>query len=350
MTRLRNRRKIKNRVKKKKHHSALDVAIKNSNQRTTFSFGKETIYLVEYSLRHVRQGIETCGKHPFATGLFALIGLAGLIFSIISFDFDRKEAKETTEQIQDVKINLKESINQIVIILTNKYQIDSRAKDEHIKALTQAISELSKGQDILGSKKQIEAAMTALAQGNTEKAKQLFSKAAKKGEQYAQQTAKAYRNLGAIAFLDDTQEATQAYQRATKLDPNDLISWNQLGHLLKRTGKLNQAISAYNKILTLGGNNQDKKAIAIAYGNLGVVYQAQGELDKAIEFYQKALTIDEALGRKKGIAIAYSNLGYVYQTQGNPAKAKHYWKMSIIIFKELDSPTAQKIESLLNKL
>jgi tetratricopeptide (TPR) repeat protein len=86
------------------------------------------------------------------------------------------------------------------------------------------------------------------------------------------------------------------------------------------------------------------------YGNLGGVYQIQGKLDKAIEFYQKSLVINEALGRKEGIAANYGNLGIVYRTQGKLDKAKHYWQKSLQLFKALKSPTAQRVQSWLDKL
>ncbi|WP_156776869.1 hypothetical protein [Nitrococcus mobilis] len=43
--------------------------------------------------------VEFCGRHPFATGLFALLSVAGLILSIVGYYLDRQEATSTTGQV-----------------------------------------------------------------------------------------------------------------------------------------------------------------------------------------------------------------------------------------------------------
>lgn len=48
-----------------------------------------------------RSAVEFCGKHPFATGLFALLGIAGLGFSMYGFSLDREDAIVTGNQISD---------------------------------------------------------------------------------------------------------------------------------------------------------------------------------------------------------------------------------------------------------
>ena len=296
----------------------------NKFLNTLSALSKKIKPLARRCLIKVHSGIEFCGKHPFATGFFALIGLVGLVLSMYSFQLDREEYKSSTQQLD-------KSFEKIAINLINKHQSEVQAKNDQIKALTQAISDLSKGQDILGSQAQIDAALAALSQGDTEKAKQLFANAAEKGDQEALQTAKAYRNLGALAHLDNTQQALKAYSRATELDPNNPDGWNKLGHLLRRVGELDQAIVAYKKVMSWGKSHQDKQYIAIAYGNLGLVYQTRGELDKAIEFHQKALVIDEALGRKEGMANQYGNLGIVYQTRGELDKAIEFHQKALVI-------------------
>jgi Flp pilus assembly protein TadD len=45
-----------------------------------------------------------------------------------------------------------------------------------------------------------------------------------------------YRELGAIAFLNDTGEAMRAYAKAAELDPDDPEGWNQLGLVQLRSG------------------------------------------------------------------------------------------------------------------
>ena len=228
-----------------------------------------------------------------------------------------------------------ESVSQIVTTLINKSQLDLQVKDEQIKSLTEAVTALSKGQGIDASPAELNTALAALAQGNTALAKSLFANAAEKAEKQAKQGAEAYRNLGALAFLDNTQEALQAYRRATQLDPGNADGWNQLGGLFFRVGDLNEAIAAYNTVLALGEQHDDKDEIAVGYGNLGNVYLTHGDVDKALEVYQKALRLDEALGDKEGMARNYGNLGNVYLQRGDMDKAIEFYRKALVLNESL---------------
>lgn len=53
-------------------------------------------------MRWVKSSIEYCGKHPFATGLFALLGVFGLILSIVGFSIDRTESELASKNQQQI--------------------------------------------------------------------------------------------------------------------------------------------------------------------------------------------------------------------------------------------------------
>ncbi len=225
------------------------------------------------------------------------------------------------------------AIDKIVAVYATQHQLDT----EQIKSLTTAVTALSQGKGVSGTESQIKAALDALAQGNTALAKALFEKETQRVELAAKQGAAAYRNLGALAFLNNTQEALQAYRRATQLDPDDATGWNELGTLLMRVGDLDDAIAAYSKVLALGESQQDKEKIAWAYGNLGSVYFTRGDLDKAVEFYEKGLAIQIALGDKQGMAAKYGNLGNVYKTRGDLNKAIEFYQKALTLHEALGS-------------
>src|SRR5450759_2477893 len=124
--------------------------------------------------------------------LAVLIMMLGFGLQFYQTHRDSEKAKEATAY----------NIKEIVTNLTNHHQLDTQTKDDQIKGLTEAVTALSKGQNILGTEAQVKAALDTLAKGNTTQAKALFAKAAEKGEQEAKQTAEAYLNLGALAFLD----------------------------------------------------------------------------------------------------------------------------------------------------
>jgi protein O-GlcNAc transferase len=238
----------------------------------------------------------------------------------------------------DVKIGMSDvSVEAIVNTLTNKYQFDTQAKDEQITALTEAVTALSKGQNIYGTEAQVKIALEKLAKGDTTQAKALFANAAQKVDQDTIQGAQAYRNLGALAYLNNTQEALQAYRRATELDPNNAVGWNKLGLLLKRVGDFEGAITAFDKVMALGEEHRDQQELAWSYGSLGNVYQIRGDLDKSLEYHQKALTVNQGLGNKNGMAGAYGNLGIVYDTRSDLNKAFEYYQKSLTLYESLDN-------------
>jgi tetratricopeptide (TPR) repeat protein len=57
-----------------------------------------------------------------------------------------------------------------------------------------------------------------------------------------------------------------------------------MGNALKEQGKLDEAIEAYNKALSI------KPDYAEAYNNMGNALKEQGKLEEAIEAYNKALS------------------------------------------------------------
>ena len=77
-----------------------------------------------------------------------------------------------------------------------------------------------------------------------------------------------------------------------------------MGNALKDQGKLNEAIDAYNKAISLNPNYGD------AYTNLGTAHQDQGKLDEAIDAHKKSISL------KPDYAVAYNNMGVVLQDQG----------------------------------
>ena len=203
---------------------------------------------------------------------------------------------------------------------------------DQIEALTESVTVLAQQKDRPNAPPGIEEALEKLAQGDTRKAEAIFQEIA---DRDIQEAAEAYRHLGALAYLHDTQKALNAYRRATQLDPDNEQGWNQLGHLLQRTGQLKDAEAAYQRVLALGEKRNDQSWIAIAYGNLGNVYRIRGELAQAEAMYHKSLALNEALGHKEGMASAYGNLGNVYQIRGELAQAEAMYHKSLALNKAL---------------
>jgi len=63
--------------------------------------------IIQSILKSSKKVIEFCGKHPFATGLLAILGIIGFIISVKGYRVDRQEAESTTQQVESVSNQIK---------------------------------------------------------------------------------------------------------------------------------------------------------------------------------------------------------------------------------------------------
>ncbi|MCP4666540.1 MAG: tetratricopeptide repeat protein, partial [Deltaproteobacteria bacterium] len=214
-----------------------------------------------------------------------------------------------------------EDVKVIVDTLQASHQRELDRKETDLvdwkKQATEAVTALAALQGKKDTPSGVERAFTLLKQGKTEAAEAIFQEVASRKENDVKEAAAAYRHLGAIAFLAETDKAQKAYQRATELEPDNADGWNQLGHLLNRSGEPTEAEKAYRQVEGIGTATGNQVLLAAAYNNLGIIYKTRGDLAEAEAMYRKSLEIDETLGNKEEIAKAYNGLGNTYKTRGD---------------------------------
>ena len=138
-----------------------------------------------------------------------------------------------------------EDVTRLAEQLAEPYRQQLTLYQDQIRALTNTITALAEQRQQPDAPPGIEAALAKLQQGDTEDAERIFETIVGRRAPDIQEAAAALRHLGALAFLHDTNKALHAYRRSVELDPNDAEGWNQLGHLLRRVGQLDEAIAAY---------------------------------------------------------------------------------------------------------
>ena len=117
------------------------------------------------------------------------------------------------------------------------------------------------------------------------------------------------------------EDAIDAYRRVVSIDPTYAAAWNNLGLLLHRMGRYDEAGTAY-----LSALDQDPQCCEAAY-NLGSLHEDRGEIDDAIGDYRKALELSP------DYADAHFNLAGALARNGRDGEAIKHWQRYL----ELDS-------------
>jgi tetratricopeptide (TPR) repeat protein len=164
----------------------------------------------------------------------------------------------------------------------------------------------------------------------------------------------AYNNLGIVlAGTGRLEEAINAYEEALAVQPNYANARNNLGNAYSRSGDVDAAISEYEKLL--GGIPEH----AGAHYNLGNSYWEKGLLDQAVTEYEKALEInpgytkarrnlivvserkreqdlqmfdyERSLALNPADAVLHNNVGELYGRKGMVEKSIFHYRQAIAI-------------------
>jgi tetratricopeptide (TPR) repeat protein len=117
------------------------------------------------------------------------------------------------------------------------------------------------------------------------------------------------------------EDAIVAYRRVVAIDPTYAAAWNNLGLLLHRMGRYDEAEGAYASAL-----EQDPHCCEAAY-NLGSLHEDRGAPEDAIFDYRRALELSP------DYADAHFNLAGALARNGRDGEAIKHWQRYL----ELDS-------------
>ena len=119
-----------------------------------------------------------------------------------------------------------------------------------------------------------------------------------------------YNIIGAASKgLGKLDSAIEAYAKALSIKPDYADAYNNMGVALTEQGKLSEAVEVFRKGLFIKPDHSE------AYSNMGNALKEQGELEEAIEAYTKALSV------KPNFTEAHYNMGVVLKEQGKLEEA-----------------------------
>lgn len=140
-----------------------------------------------------------------------------------------------------------------------------------------------------------------------------------------------HNNLGNLLQKENKlDEAMIQYRRALEAKPNFFKALNNLGDALRINKDYPRAIATLQRAI------ENKPESAIAYNNLGIALQEQNDIEGAISCYQKALDLD------RHYLSALNNLGLAFYAQNQLDKAIKPLKEAI----RIDSEYAEAHNSL----
>ena len=99
---------------------------------------------------------------------------------------------------------------------------------------------------------------------------------------------KAYEDGAAFLRLDRLDRATEQFERALSLDPNNAEAINGQGVIATKQRKYADALGLYEKAVRIRPDNAGYQA------NLAITYHLQGKKDEAIQAYRKAADLNSS--------------------------------------------------------
>jgi tetratricopeptide (TPR) repeat protein len=156
-----------------------------------------------------------------------------------------------------------------------------------------------------------------------------------------------WRQLGALALLDGSEDAVAAYARAADLAPENAEAQMLVGVLHLRAGNLSAAEAAFRRQIALGGagNGSTDSAVARYRGNtmLGDVLAARDEHGAAMAAYTAAQEEVKGLlerdgdnvGLKRDLSVTCDRIGDVHAAKGDMAGALACYRQSLELTEEL---------------
>ena len=115
------------------------------------------------------------------------------------------------------------------------------------------------------------------------------------------------------------KDAIDAYRRVVAIDPSYAAAWNNLGLLLHRMGRYDEAREAYDTAAA-----QDPTCAEAAY-NLGSLAEDQGDVETGIAHYRRALEVSP------DYADAHFNLAAALARSGQGANAAVHWQRYLLL-------------------
>ncbi len=140
-----------------------------------------------------------------------------------------------------------------------------------------------------------------------------------------------------LAFDHAAAQAT--FGEITRLSPDDVWAWIDLGREWLATGPLDSALGSFRSAQAAAESSNNQRDLAVSRNWIGDVLVAQGDLPGALEAYRKSLAIAETLAARDpgniqwqhDLSISHERLGDVLEAQGDLPGALDVYRKGLAI-------------------
>ncbi len=137
--------------------------------------------------------------------------------------------------------------------------------------------------------------------------------------------------------------ACEKFDEATKLDPDNLWVWIELGDLWRLVGSLAKATAAFEGAKGAAERSGAERDLSVSNSKIGDVLVSQDNLPEALKSYEAGLAIAERLVRtdagnsdwQRDLSVSYDRIGDVLVSQGNLPEALKSYQAGLAIAERL---------------
>ena len=127
-------------------------------------------------------------------------------------------------------------------------------------------------------------------------------------------------------------------------------SLHNIGIIHHSQGRYEDALKYYNDSLRIQQELGNQAGIAHSLHNIGMIHQHQGRYEDALKYYNDSLRIRQELGNQASIASSFGQIGVLCSEQNDDRPAMRYLLRAFVIFRYLQSPSAQIAASYLSQI
>ena len=130
-------------------------------------------------------------------------------------------------------------------------------------------------------------------------------------------------------------EAIALHRQAISLDPDYADAWQELGEVLRKRRRFDEAEEAGRHALSLFTKRGDEKGRGLALRDLGAVAKDRGRFDEADRLFRESLAIERRIGHEPGVASSLIYLGNVAFARERFDEAEGFYQEGLAIDREI---------------